>query len=115
MKIKYLSYQQAAAITSEHQHLTGEPFGEGPDASRRVDAVVLAPYSRILQWSFARQVVKGMHPSEALKQWPVDRFDVVVISANPANPADFQVKGLRDYLSERGMEFKQMGYRRVAA
>lgn len=106
MKIKYLSYAQAAAISSSHQHLVGEPFGQGADVSRTVDLVVVAPYSRILQWSFARQVVKGVHPTTALQQWLLDRYDIVVISMNRSNLADFQVKDLREYLKERGLEFK---------
>lgn len=107
MKIKYLSYRQAITFAQEHQHLTGQPFGESvEDASRKVSAVLPAPYSRILQWSFARQVTKGVSPVEALRQWPLDRFDVIVISHNPADPANFQVKDLRTYLSARGLEAK---------
>ncbi len=116
MKIKYLSYPQAATIAQEHQHLVGQPFGDTlEDASRKISAVLPSPYSRILCWSFARQVVKGMPLADALRQWPLDRFDVIVISHNAANPVDFQVKDLRAYLSERGLEFKPVARRDSAA
>lgn len=116
MKIKYLNYQQAQAICRDYQHLLSQPFGTTEeDAAHTVNTVVVAPYSRILQWSFARLVVKGTPPPEALKQWSIDRFDVVVISQNRYNPSDFQIKDLRTYLGERGIEFSTVHTRGAAA
>lgn len=106
MKTKYLAYSKAAAMCADHQHLLGQPFNSAAEDghARSVSLITVAPYSRILQWSFARQVVKGVSPVEAMKQWAVDRFDVILISQNPANPSDFYIKDLRSFLQERGYD-----------
>lgn len=116
MKIKYLTGAQAHAISQDFQHLVNCPFGEadGTPTPRSICAVTVAPYSRILQWSFARLLAKGMPVIDALKQWPLDRFDVIVLSYNPANPTDFLLKDLRSYLEETGETFDASRYRRGA-
>ena len=116
MKIKYLSGAQATSIKADYHHLVGQPFGanDGTPTTRTISLITEAPYSRILQWSFARLLSKGTPASDALRQWPLDRFDVVLISFNPADPADFMLKDLRSYLEEIRLEFDASRYRRSA-
>lgn len=116
MKIKYFTGAQANAVSQDHQSLVGQPFGDadGAPTNRTISAVTVSPYSKILQWSFARLLAKGVSPIDALKQWPLNRFDVIVLSYNPANPADFLLKDLRSYLEETGQSFDSNRYRRSA-
>ncbi len=116
MKTKYLSGAQATAISQDYQTLVGKPFGhdDGTPTNRTIALVTVAPYSRILQWSFARLLAKGVPPVEALKQWPLDRFDVILLAFDPGRPSDFLLKDLRSYLSETGEAFDVSRYRRAA-
>jgi len=109
MKNKYFSRSQASAVHKDYQHLVGKPFGQDGDTptERAVSIVTYAPYSRILQWSFARLVAKGATADEAMQQWQVDRYDVLALSHDPATPNRFFVKDLRTYLEETGRNFTQ--------
>jgi len=116
MKNKYFSRPQAVAVCADYQCLVGEPFGADGETptTRTISRVAIGPYSRILQWSFAKLLAKGASPDEAMQQWQVERFDVVVLAHDPAKPHDFLVKDLRSYLEEFGKDFEPMRYRRSA-
>ena len=104
------------AVSQDYQNLVGQAFGtsDGMPTNRAISLVTIAPYSRILQWSFARLLAKGHSTVDALKRWPLARFDVVVISLNPADTTDFLLKDLRSYLNETGQAFNGSRYRRNA-
>lgn len=111
MKTKYLAYSQAASISADYQHVVGHCFGDADEKNRVVDVVTVAPYSRILQWSFVRQLLRGTSLGEALALTQDRRFDVIVISVARENRGDFRVKDLRRFLSEQRLPFDAARYR----
>jgi hypothetical protein len=112
MKIKYLNYSQAQAICSDHQHIVGQPFEKTPGEPARVSSVLIAPYSRILQWQFVRSLYRGVPHEEALSICRNGRYDVLVLPDTVYKPAQqsLNVKTLRDYLQEHGVPFDPGAY-----
>jgi len=105
MKTKYLAYAQACAICKDYQCLRGEAF----DATHKIDFVSVGPYSRILQWQFAKNLLKGLSGTTMLDEDLSGRFDVIVISKSEMEPG-FVVKDLRSYLKEREITFDPAPY-----
>jgi hypothetical protein len=105
MKVKYMKYKQAIAACLQHQSLIGQPFDKDAEAAGTVRYVLIAPYSRILQWHFLSSVFEGKDPSQAIAICRDGKYDVLVIS-NKYNPGQdhFQPKPLREYLSEFARE-----------
>lgn len=101
MKVKYMKYKQAIAECLQHQSLIGQPFDKELASAGTVKHVLIAPYSRILQWHFLSSVFEGTDPSQAIAICRDGKYDVVVISSkyNPVQD-NLQPKSLRDYLEE---------------
>jgi hypothetical protein len=101
MKVKYMKYKQAVSACLQYQSLKGQPFDKEREAAGTVRHVLIAPYSRILQWHFLSSVFAGKDPSQAIAVCRDGKYDVVVISSK-YNPADdkYKAKPLRDYLEE---------------
>ena len=106
MKIKYLAYLQAFAISHDHQYLIDQPF----DDEHAIHHVVIAPYSRILQWQYVRRLLKGYPAEELLKDYLHNRYDVILITKAPASPNGYYIKDLRTYLREKGQPFDMARY-----
>ena len=105
MKIKYLSYNQAKALCEGYQHLVGSVYDASEADKDIVRCVIVAPYSRILQWQFVRSLLHGVPYEEALAICPDGRYDVLVLpdQENRTN-LSFRMKSLRDYLQESGID-----------
>ena len=101
MKVRYLKYKQAIAACLSHQRLIGQPFDKNNEAAGIVKHVLIAPYSRILQWQYLSGVYSGVDPQKAISICRDGKYDVVVLSGNyhPSN-AQFLPKSLRQYLEE---------------
>ncbi len=100
MKVKYLNYEQAAALSENFQRLVGRPFNRGGQENF-VRQVVIAPYSRIIQWQFVRSVIKGTPPDEALTLCVNNRYDVILLSSRLKNEdGAYEIKTLGNYLAE---------------
>lgn len=108
MKIKYLNYQQALAIHARYQYLIGAAFDNEGD---RIYQILIAPYSRILQWDFVRRIHKGASP-EIITTMPCNgRFDILLLPGKPKNEQGvYRMKVLRDYLSEQALDFDLQCY-----
>lgn len=105
MKTKYLSYAQAYALARDYQFITGQDLGQGLKA----DLITIAPYSRILQWSFVMHLVN--HPGEAITiQNPTGRYDVIIVSGCKAAPGGFVVTELRSFLKTVQIPFEVEKY-----
>jgi hypothetical protein len=112
MKIKYLNYSQAQAICADYQHLVGKPFESDTTVPAAVKHVIIAPYSRILQWQFVRSLYRGMPYDEALGICRNGRYDVLVLPDTEYKPAQqsLYAKTLRDYLDDHGVPFNPGDY-----
>jgi len=101
MKVKYMKYKQAITACLQHQSLIGQPFDKDTEAAGTVRYVLIAPYSRILQWHFLSSVFEGKDPSQAIAICRDGKYDVLVIGTkyHPSNDR-FPAKSLRDYLAE---------------
>ena len=107
MKIKYFSYAQAYAIAKDHQYLCGQSIA----CSSPISIITPAPYSRILQWQFARKLLEG-HPADALLMDVADgRFDVVAITRTQNPEIPFIVTDLRSLLDTNNASFDLSPYR----
>jgi len=102
MQVKYLNFRQAKALCSEFQYLKNRDTPENsPDP---IWEITVAPYSKILQWQFVKNLVRGVPFQKAIQICVNGRFDVVIIYKNekvPANP--FSIKSLRSYLKEKAI------------
>jgi hypothetical protein len=105
MKVKYLKYKQAVAACLEHQNLIGHPFDRDNEAAGTVKHVLLAPYSRILQWHYLSTVFSGVDANKAIAICRDGKYDVVVVSSKYSpGEQDFPPKSLRNYLAEFSVE-----------
>lgn len=104
MKVKYMKYKQAVAACLQYQSLIGRPFAKDSTAGT-VKYVIIAPYSRILQWHYLSSVFEGADPAQAIAVCRDGKYDVLIISSN-YNPSEnnFPPKPLRDYLVEFALE-----------
>lgn len=107
MKIKYLSFRQAAAICSAFTYLEGQVFDEKTPSLGYVRDVLVAPYSRIMQWDFLRKYVRGAAPAQLVREMPCQgKFDVIVLADKIMNKQkQFLAKDLRTYLAEHNIAF----------
>lgn len=106
MKAKYLNYSQAWALSNEYQSLKGR----SPNGSAPVEAILLAPYSRILQWHYVRGLLRGESPATLLHSYPSERYDVIVLIHDPGSANGYVIKSLRSYLEEHEMPFESRRY-----
>ncbi len=104
MKVKYLKYKQALAACLGHQHLIGLPFEKDNDAAGKVMHVLIAPYSRILQWYYLSNVLAGQDPNKAITICRDGKYDVLLISSE-YKPGEESIppKNLHSYLAEFGV------------
>ena len=101
MKVKYLTLSQAIAIGNEYQYLVGRPFEKDNPLSALIEQIVVAPYSKIMQWEFLRRLAKGSPWAEAIEICVNRRYDVLILPADYSrNNKTFGVKELRRYLEE---------------
>ena len=98
MKINYLPYSKAAQLVEDNQHLKGSPLEDGCF----IDFIVVAPYSRIIQWSFVTDLLRGAEP-EAQRFTTNDRYNAIVVARCPNALAGFLIKDLRAYLKGPGL------------
>lgn len=108
MKIKYFNYSQAKAISADYQHIVGMPFEKESNEHQAIEVqqVIVAPYSRILQWQFLRSLLRGMPHEEALSICPNGRYDVLVLPNEQPHPSlGFRMKTLRNYLQDQELAF----------
>lgn len=94
MKAKYLSRNSACALAADHQHLVGQQF----DVAHNVQMVVVAPYSRILQWAHVSSLLR----SKPAPPNPSNRYDALVIALAPDTPAGFLIQDVRSFVEEAG-------------
>ena len=101
MKVKYLKYKPAVAACLQNQNLIGHPFDRENPAAGIVKHVLLAPYSRILQWHYLSTVFNGVDANKAIAICRDGKYDVVVVSDRYSpGEQDFPPKSLRNYLAE---------------
>lgn len=106
MKTKYLNYSQARAICQDYQYLVGASYEEKDHETDLVTKVVIAPYSRILQWQFLRSIQRGMPQDEALRINTNGRYDVLVLpEQRHASSLTYRMKPLRTYTREHNIDF----------
>lgn len=106
MKTNYLSYNQASAVCEAHQHLVGKPFDRNDESEGIISMVVVAPYSRILQWKFVRCLLQGAGLEAALSLGPNGRYDVLLLpDPRDRSTVNYRGKSIRCYLREHGIEF----------
>ncbi len=103
MKAKYLNYSQAWAVCNEYQSLKGHSV----NGSAPVEAVLLAPYSRILQWHYIRGLMQGTPPERLLESYPGDRYDVIVLIPDPTSGNGYAIQPLRDYLAAHDLPYHE--------
>jgi len=116
MKIKYFNYSQAKAISNDFQHLIGRPYEKELLTEKLVGSIMIAPYSRILQWQFMRMLLRGTTHEEALSICPNGRFDLLVVPDRDVyTPVGYDVKTLRNYLEEHNLEFNTEMYQELKA
>jgi hypothetical protein len=106
MKAKYFNYNQARAICLEYQNLKGQSFSD----STPVEAVLVAPYSRILQWHYVRHLLRGNSPESLLSQYPSGRYDVIVLFRDSSAPNGFAIGDLRGFLETHQLPFNARRY-----
>lgn len=107
MKVKHLSRAQAFAIRHDYQHLLDTPL----DDNNRIDYVLVAPYSRILQWKFVQDVLlEEGRTSAILPDNPAGRFDVLLVSKASHTAKGFITKDLRSHLQAQGLPFDDARY-----
>jgi hypothetical protein len=105
MKTKYLAYAQACAICNDYQYLQGESL----EAGHQIDYISVAPYSRILQWQFANNLLRGISSTALLDQNLTGRYDVIIISKTDCEPG-FMILDLRSHLKAAGIDFDPTRY-----
>lgn len=105
MKTKYLNYNQAKAICAHYQYLVGCAYERNAEDGNIIQQVVIAPYSKILQWQFMRSVVRGISLEQAIDINPNGRYDVLVLPPQERRALSFRLKSLRTYLAEYGIEY----------
>jgi len=104
MKINYFNFSQAQALCEDYQSLVGQPFEAG-EPSDIVGQVVVAPYSRILQWQFVRSLLKGVSHQDVVS--PDGKYDVLVLPEHKGGSTiNIRVKSLRIFLVEHGFQYK---------
>lgn len=105
MKVKYLSYKQASALCEASQHFVGHAYDRDTPGLYSVKAILIAPYSRILQWKFLQYLALGWTVADALAINVNGRYDVLVLPDPWCMRRDnsFPFKCLRDYLEEQGI------------
>ena len=106
MKAKYFSYAQACAICKDFLHLQGEPL----DDEHRIRLVVVAPYSRILQWQFLQELKKQdwKQKSNHLNS-PSGQYEVLLVAPSN-NEQGFITHPLRNYVAARNIPFIESRY-----
>ncbi len=105
MKTKYLAYAQACAISKDYQYLKGDVFGQ----DHRIDIISVAPYSRILQWQFVSNLLKGMSTKALLDANHSGKYDVIAV-ARTGDEQAFKIIDLRSLLVEKGVAFDPARY-----
>ena len=111
MKTNYLSYAQASAICEDYQCLIGELFTPGDDGDGLIRQVVVAPYSRILQWKFIRSLLREINPQTAADICPNGKYDVLLLPDQiKRDSLNYRAKTVRHYLKEQGKELNLSDY-----
>lgn len=106
MKAKYLLYAQACAMCRDYRHLQGRAF----DDAHRIDAILMAPYSRLLQWQFLQQMsASSLHQAPPVANNPSGRYDVLLLAYTGGQPG-YLKDDLRSYLSRTGLPFDPSRY-----
>lgn len=92
-------------MIKDYQYLTGQEISTG----HKADIITIAPYSKILQWSFATQLAK-QQPGPISIENPSGRYDAVVISYKGGPPGSFVITDLRTVLKQCGIAFHPEKY-----
>ncbi len=102
MRAKPLSYKRAIESLLKNQNLVGMSFEPDVPERGKVARIVIAPYNRILQWQFLKEIHSGADPDTALSICRDGKYEVLLLSTK-YRPDDLahRPKVLSQFLSER--------------
>ncbi len=104
MKHEPLTLQEAKALCSDFQHLTGKPYSQSASWTP-VISVVVSPYEDINKWIFSRYYAESRNAVNSLSFYNESRYDVLVFSASVNNGKWLTYNDLRSYLIENNIPF----------
>jgi hypothetical protein len=84
MKENILSYEEAVQTCAAYQHVVGQTFCGEYREFGQVEAVVIAPYSKLDKWAFTKYYQKFNDAEQALAFYTGREYDVVLIGRDKA-------------------------------